>query len=186
MRQRCSWVGDDALMIEYHDKEWGVPVHDDTKLFEFIILDAMQAGLSWKTVLHKRLAFEKAFALFDINKVAEYDTLKIEELLGNKGIIRNRQKIEAAVHNAKRILELKQEYLTFSDYIWQFVGNKPIKNSWSHYKDVPAISQEAEAMSADLKNRGFKFVGPTICYAFMQAAGLVNDHLTSCFRYRKV
>jgi len=173
-------------MIEYHDKEWGVPVHDDTRLFEFLVLDAMQAGLSWKTVLNKRENFRKAFDNYNIKKITQYDKNKIEELLGDKGIIRNRMKINAAIKNAKFFLDVQKEFRNFDTYIWQFVGGKTIKNSWEKLAEIPPNSSESDTMSKDMKKRGFSFVGSTICYAFMQAAGLVNDHTTDCFRYHKV
>jgi DNA-3-methyladenine glycosylase I len=163
-------------MIEYHDKEWGVPVHDDTKLFEFLVLDAMQAGLSWKTVLHKRDNFRKAFDNYDIKKIASYDDKKFEELLLDKGIIRNRQKINASIQNAKAFLEVQKEFGSFDAYIWQFVGGQTIKNSWTKLNDLPPNTPESDTLSKDMKRRGFSFVGSTICYAFMQAAGMVNDH----------
>ncbi len=184
--QRCEWVGSDPLMIEYHDKEWGVPVHDDTKLFEFLVLDAMQAGLSWKTVLHKRDNFRKAFDNYDIKRIARYDEKKFQELLLDKGIIRNRMKINSAIRNAKAFLEIQKKIGSFDTYIWQFVGNKTIKNSWTKLSDLPPNSPESDAMSLDMKKRGFSFVGSTICYAFMQAAGMVNDHTSDCFRYHEV
>lgn len=184
--QRCNWVGADPLMIKYHDTEWGVPVNDDTKLFEFLILDSMQAGLSWRTILNKRAAFNAAFDNFDITKVAKYNDNNLEMLIGNSGIIRNRQKLEAAVNNAQRIQEVQKEFGSFSKYIWGFVGGKTIKNKWQTDSDIPSVSPEAETMSKDMKSWGFKFVGPTICYAFMQGAGLVNDHEVSCSRYEQV
>lgn len=183
--KRCSWVGDDPLMIKYHDTEWGVPVHDDTKLFEFLILDSMQAGLSWRTVLNKRVSFNAAFNNFDITKVAKYSDNNLQILMGNSGIIRNRQKLKAAINNAKCVIEVKKEFGSFSKYIWGFVDGKTIKNKWQKDGSIPVTSPEAEVMSKDMKNRGFKFVGPTICYAFMQGAGLVNDHVVSCPRYAK-
>ena len=186
MRERCEWVGSDPLMIEYHDKEWGVPVHDDTKLFEFLVLDAMQAGLSWKTVLHKRDNFRKAFDNYDIKKIASYDDKKFEELLLDKGIIRNRQKINASIQNAKAFLEVQKEFDSFDAYIWQFVGGQTIKNSWTKLNDLPPNTPESDTLSKDMKRRGFSFVGSTICYAFMQAAGMVNDHTVECFRYSEV
>ena len=186
MKKRCTWVGDDPLSIAYHDKEWGVPVHEDQKLFEFLILDAMQAGLSWMTVLKKRDNFRKAFDNFDAKKVSKYDTWKKNELLADKGIIRNRLKIEASIHNAKKFLEIQKEFGTFEAYIWRFTGGKTMKNSWKTLQEIPANTPESDAMSKDLISRGFKFVGSTICYAFMQAAGMVNDHSIDCFRYDEV
>lgn len=185
MNNRCPWPSDDALMIEYHDKEWGVPLHDDRKLFEYMVLDAFQAGLSWKTVLHKREEFRKAFDNFDAKKIANYDDEKVALLLNNAGIIRNRQKIAATIKNAKSFLEVQKEFSTFDKYIWGFVGGKTIKNSWSSLSQLPARSPESDAMSKDLQKRGFSFVGSTICYAFMQASGMVNDHLISCPCYNQ-
>lgn len=186
MKIRCSWAGEDPLMIEYHDKEWGVPVHDDRLLFEFFVLESAQAGLSWITVLKKRENYRKAFDNFDISKIARYDEKKIEELLNNLGIIRNRRKIMAAVANAQAVLEIQKEYFSFDSYIWQFVEGKPIQNKWKTIEELPSFTAESEKMSKDLKERGFKFVGPTICYAFMQAVGMVNDHVVDCFRHEKV
>lgn len=180
---RCEWTGSDPLMVEYHDSEWGVPLHDDQKLFEFLILEGMQAGLSWMTILRKRENFREAFAGFDPRKVAQFDKQKIEELMTNSGIIRNRQKIEAAVRNAKSFLSVQQEFGSFDAYIWQFVDGKPQVNSWENISEIPAQTERSEAMSKDLKKRGFNFVGPTICYAHMQATGMVNDHTMDCFRY---
>lgn len=172
--------------MNYHDKEWGVPLHDDQKLFEFLILDAFQAGLNWQIILDKRNAFKTAFADFDPKKVARFNKKNIGALLKNKNIIRNKQKIEAAIINAQKFIEVQKEFGSFDNYIWQFTQNKQIKNSWTHDEQIPATSQESDAMSLELKKRGFKFVGSTICYAFMQATGMVNDHLTSCFRYKEV
>lgn len=184
--ERCEWVGSDPLMIEYHDKEWGVPVHDDTRLFEFLVLDAMQAGLSWKTVLNKRENFRKAFDNYNVKKIAKFEKNKIEELLSDKGIIRNRMKINAAIKNATFFIDVQKEFGNFDTYIWQFVGGKTIKNSWKKLSAIPPNSPESDTMSKDMKKRRFSFVGSTICYAFMQAAGLVNDHTTDCFRYHEV
>ena len=183
---RCEWVGNNELMIEYHDQDWGVPVHDDRKLFEFFVLDAFQAGLSWQIVLNKRENFRKAFANYDIRKIAEYNENKINDLITNPGIIRNKLKINATINNAKRFLEIKEEFGSFDKYIWQFVEGKIIQNMWKELSEIPAKTKESDEMSKDLKKRGFKFVGSTICYAFMQAAGMVNDHLVSCFRYDEV
>jgi DNA-3-methyladenine glycosylase I len=183
MRQRCDWPGENTLMIEYHDTEWGVPLHDDRKLFELLMLDNAQAGLSWQTILNKRENYRKAFDNFNPGKIARYDKRKIASLLKNPGIIRNRLKVESAVTNARAVLEIQKEFGSFDAYIWQFVNGKPIRNDWKKLKDIPATSSESEAMSKDLKKRGFKFVGSTICYAFMQSAGMVNDHLIQCFRY---
>jgi DNA-3-methyladenine glycosylase I len=173
-------------MIEYHDKEWGVPLHDDRKLFEFIILDAFQAGLSWSTIINKRKNFEKAFDRFDIEIIARYRQGKINKLLKDAGIIRNRLKIHSTISNAKAFLKIQKEFGSFDKYIWQFVNGKPIVNKLKKLKDIPASTKESDAMSKDLKKRGFKFVGTTICYAFMQAAGMVNDHLMDCYRYKEL
>lgn len=185
-KQRCAWTGTDPLMIEYHDHEWGVPVHNDRKIFEFMVLDAFQAGLSWATILHKRENFRAALDNFDPEKIARYDDKKIAELVQNAGIIRNRAKIRATVKNARAFLQVQTEFGTFDQYIWQFVGHQPKVNHWKTAAEIPATSPAAEAMSADLKKRGFSFVGPTICYAFMQAAGMVNDHEVGCFRYAEI
>lgn len=182
---RCGWAKK-PLEIEYHDKEWGVSVHDDRKLFEFLILDAFQAGLSWSTILAKRENFRKAFDHFDYQKIAQYDQKKIDTLLQDAGIIRNKLKINAAISNANAFLKVQEEFGTFDRYIWSFTNGKTIFNRWEEMKDVPATSIASDAMSKDLKKRGFKFVGSTICYAFMQAAGMVNDHLVSCFRYQNL
>lgn len=180
---RCPWPGEDPLMIKYHDHEWGVPLHDDRKLFEFMVLDTFQAGLSWRTVLYKRENFRKALDNFDYLKIAKYNQTKYKSLLGNAGIIRNRAKINATIVNAQKFIEIQKEIGTFSKYIWQFTGGKPKVNKWKNTSQIPAKSQESDAMSRDLTKREFKFAGSTICYAFMQAAGMVNDHLTSCYRY---
>jgi DNA-3-methyladenine glycosylase I len=186
VKTRCSWCLSDPLYTRYHDEEWGVPLHDDRKLFEFLILDGAQAGLSWFTVLKKRGNYRKAFDRFDARKIARYGSAKIKQLLKNEGIIRNRLKIKSAIFNAKAFLAIQKEFGSFDRYLWQFVGRKTIKNKRKTLKDIPARTRESDAMSEDLKSRGFNFVGSTICYAFMQAAGMVNDHLTSCFRYREV
>jgi DNA-3-methyladenine glycosylase I len=186
MTVRCEWPGDDPLMTEYHDQEWGVPVHDDRLLFEHLLLDGAQAGLSWRTVLYKREGYRRAFDNFDARKIAAYDGEKLEELLQDASIIRNRQKVNSAIANAKAFLEVQKEFGSFDIYIWSFVGGKTIKNAWQTMSEIPATSPQSEAMSKDLKKRGFKFVGPTICYAFMQAAGMVNDHKVDCFRYDEV
>lgn len=183
MSERCPWPGTDSLYIAYHDTEWGVPVHDDRRIFEFLILEGMQAGLSWITILKKRENFRAAFDNFDAEKVARYNARKIERLLQDPGIIRNRLKVNAAVTNAKAFLKVQEAFGSFDSYIWQFVGGQPKVNAWRTLKDVPAKTVESDAMSKDLLKRGFKFVGSTICYAHMQAAGMVNDHLVSCFRY---
>ena len=173
-------------MIKYHDEEWGVPVHSDRLLFEYIILDTFQAGLSWRTVLYKRENFRKAFDNFDPKKIARYGKAKYQNLLSDAGIIRNRAKINAAIINAKKFIELQKEFGSFDKYIWQFVGEKPIINKFKKLSDIPAKTKESDEMSKDLTKRGFKFAGSTICYAFMQAAGLTNDHLTTCFRYKEL
>jgi DNA-3-methyladenine glycosylase I len=184
-RSRCAWPGDDALLIRYHDEEWGRPLHDDRKLFEFLVLDAFQAGLSWKTILHKRENFRKAFASFDPQKVARFDEGKVAALLEDAGIIRNRVKINATLKNAQCFLATQREFGTFDTYIWQFTKGKTITNR-RRIGDPPAVtSAESDAMSRDMIRRGFKFVGSTICYAFMQAAGMVNDHATTCFCYKR-
>jgi len=182
---RCSWPSDD-LSIHYHDEEWGTPTHDDIILFEFLILEGAQAGLSWDTVLKKRQNYRAAFDNFDPKKIARYDRRKIQSLMNNAGIIRNRLKIASAVQNAKAFLKVQDDFGSFDAYIWQFVGGSPIVNSRRSSKQVPARTPESDAMSKDLKKRGFSFVGTTICYAFMQATGLVNDHLTTCFRYSQL
>lgn len=183
---RCPWPSDDELMIVYHDHEWGVPLHNDRKLFEFMVLDAFQAGLSWRTVLHKRENFKKAFDNFDPKLISKYGKEKYESLLSDAGIIRNRAKINATITNAQKFLEVQKEFGSFDKYIWQFVGNKPKLNKWTRLAQIPAKSTESDEMSKDLAKRGFKFVGSTICYAFMQAAGLINDHMINCFRYKDV
>ena len=185
-KTRCQWAGSDPLYIEYHDKEWGKPIFDDRLLFEFLILEGMQAGLSWSTILKKRDNFRHAFDNFEAEIIAGYDQVKVEALLKNEGIIRNRLKIEAAVQNAKLFQEIQKESSSFSNYIWQFVNHKPIVNHRKSLSEIPAKTELSDQMSRELKKRGFKFVGSTICYAFMQAVGLVNDHLLSCFRYKEL
>ncbi len=180
----CSWPGDDALMREYHDTEWGVPLYDDRKLFEFLILEGAQAGLSWRTVLHKRENYRRAFDGFDAEKIARYTDARCKKLLLDPGIIRNRLKVGAAVSNAKAFLEVKAKEGSFAKYIWQFTGGKPLVNRWTSLKQLPAATRESDAMSKDLKARGFRFVGSTICYAHMQATGMVNDHLVTCSRHK--
>lgn len=183
---RCPWAeGGNELYIAYHDTEWGVPVHDDLKHFEFLLLEGAQAGLSWATVLNKRAAYQKAFSGFDPARVARFNQRKIESLLGNPGIIRNRLKVSAAVTNARAFLAVQEEYGSFEAYVWRFVGGKPITNLHRSTADVPTTTPESDSLSRDLKKRGFKFVGSTIIYAHMQAVGMVNDHLVSCFRYRE-
>ena len=185
--KRCPWpTYDDPLYLAYHDREWGVPVHDDQKLFEFLILEIFQAGLSWRTVLHKRENFRAAFAGFDYRKVARFGQREIRQLLSNAGIIRNRAKIEAAVTNANRFIDVRGEYGTFSAYMWPWVGGKPVPHQFRKLKDYPPFTEEAEAWAKDLKQRGFKFLGPTVVYAHMQAVGMVNDHTTDCYRYRQL
>lgn len=180
---RCQWADSHPLLAHYHDTEWGVPLHDDLKLFEFLVLDAAQAGLSWLTVLKKRENYRKAFDNFDPEKIVKYNEEKIAELLQNEGIIRNRLKINSAVKNAAGFLKIKEEFGSFDKYIWRFTDGKTIINKWKAMKEIPAVTKESDAMSKDLKKRGFTFVGSTICYAFMQAAGMVNDHTVDCFRY---
>jgi DNA-3-methyladenine glycosylase I len=182
--KRCGWAGTE-LLIAYHDSEWGLSEHDDRSLFEFLILEGAQAGLSWETVLRKRDNYRKAFDNFDANLIAAYDHIKVDELLGNPGIIRNRSKIQAAIINAKAFLLVQEEFGSFDAYIWRFVNGQPMKNKWE-IPDVPTRTAESEAMSQDLKRRGLKFVGATICYAFMQAVGMVNDHEKDCFRYEEI
>ena len=186
MIRRCAWAGTEKLFIDYHDREWGVPVHDERKFFEMLILEGAQAGLSWSTVLKKRDAYRRAFAQFDPQKVARFNKQKINELMDNPGIIRNRLKIESAVKNARAFLEIQKKFDSFDQYIWKFTGGEPLVNTWKKLSDIPAQSSESDAMSKDLKQHGFNFVGSTICYAFMQAAGMVNDHLVTCFRYEEV
>jgi DNA-3-methyladenine glycosylase I len=181
---RCPWAGSDPLYLEYHDHEWGMPLHDDQRLFELLILEGAQAGLSWITILRKRERYRTVFDGFDASRVARYTTSKVERLLADPGIVRNRQKVEAAVNNAKRALEVSAAFGSLDAYIWQFVHGKPVVNAWETMREVPARTPESEAMSRDMAARGFRFVGPTICYALMQATGMVNDHLVSCFRHR--
>lgn len=182
--QRCHWVPRGNVLYEkYHDNEWGVPVHEDRKHFEFLILEGAQAGLSWETILKRRKEYAKAFANFDWKKVAKYDQKKIEDILKNSGIIRNRLKVESAVNNAQRFIEVREEFGTFDAYIWQFIGGQPRHNRRRTHKDIPAETEESRALSKDLRKRGFKFVGPTIMYAHMQAIGMVNDHTENCFRF---
>src|SRR5258706_5801731 len=185
--RRCHWVANGSPpYVAYHDKEWGVPQHDDRVLFEFLILEGAQAGLSWSTILNKRETYRKAFSRFDVGKIAKYDKAKIAKLLRDPGIVRNRLKVEAAVNNARAFLEVQKEFGSFDAYIWQFVGGRPRRNAWRSHKQVPASTPESDAMSKDLKRRGFKFVGSTIMYAFMQATGMVNDHALDCFRWKQL
>jgi len=183
---RCGWSLGHPLMIQYHDTEWGVPVHDDRKLFEFMVLDGAQAGLSWRTILLRRENYRRAFDRFHPEKIARYGARDVRRLLNDAGIIRNRLKVRSAIINAQKFLEVRDEFGTFDRYIWQFVDGRPRLNRFRTTKQIPATSKESDAMSRDLKQRGFTFVGSTICYAFMQAAGMVNDHLVDCFRYREV
>ena len=176
-------MGDSPLMVQYHDKEWGVPVHDDRTLFEFLVLEGAQAGLSWQTVLNKRENYRKAFHAFQPAKIARYNNKDAQRLLRDPGIIRNRLKVQATINNARQILQLQREYGSFDKYIWQFVGGKPVKHRFESLGEIPATTNESDSMSKDLRKRGLRFVGPTICYAFMQAVGMVNDHTTKCFRY---
>ncbi len=183
---RCGWVGADPLYVAYHDLEWGVPVHDDRLLFEFLVLEGAQAGLSWSTILRKREGYRAAFAGFDVQRVAEFGPGDVARLLGDTGIVRNRLKIESAITNALAFLRVQREFGTFDAYIWRFVDGEPIQNGWRSIAEIPAKTAEAEVMSRDLKERGFRFVGPTICYAHMQATGMVNDHAVDCFRWAEL
>jgi len=183
---RCAWVNTDLQMIEYHDKEWGTPIHNDRLLFEFLILEGAQAGLSWSTILRKRENFRMAFDNFDYNKIAKYNGQKVEELMNIEGIIRNRRKIEAIIANAKAFLQIQKDFGSFDKYIWKFVNYRTIDNKFKELSELPSKTEQSEQMSKDLKKRGFKFIGPTICYAFMQAVGMVNDHIISCFRYDEI
>ena len=184
--KRCDWADRDELMQAYHDNEWGVAIHDDRSLFEFLILEGAQAGLSWSTILNKREGYRKAFDNFDARKISRYSGKEITRLLGNPEIIRNRLKINAAITNARAFLSVQEQFGSFDHYIWQFVHGKPMQNSWKKMTDIPSSTPESEAMSKDLRKRGFKFVGTTICYAFMQAVGMVNDHVADCFRYEEL
>ena len=183
--KRCEWCLGSELYREYHDSEWGVPVHDDRRLFEFLLLEGAQAGLSWLTILQRRQNYRQAFEGFDAERIARYGSRQKKKLLTDPGIIRNRLKIEAFVGNAKAFLSIQKDYGSFDAYIWQFVDRKPIENRWRSLKEIPATTKESDAMSRDLKKRGFRFVGSTICYAFMQAVGMVNDHVVSCFRHQE-
>ena len=185
--KRCAWVeGSSPVMLRYHDTEWGVPLHSDRRLFEFLILEGAQAGLSWKTILDRRKAYGRAFYNFDASEIASFTRQNVKRLLDDKGIVRNRLKIEATIENAKRFLELKKEFGSFDKYIWQFVNGRPIRNAWKRITDIPSSTPESDAMSKDLIRKGFKFVGTTICYAFMPAVGMVNDHIVDCFRYEEL
>ena len=185
-KNRCSWCGEDPLYVDYHDKEWGVPVYEDHKLFEFLVLETFQAGLSWITILRKRENFRKAFDDFDYTRIAEYNEEKYDELIQNAGIIRNKLKIRAAISNAQAFMKVQDEFGSFSDYIWRFVSRQPIVNHWKTPEEIPAKTELSDKISADMKKRGFKFVGSTIIYAQMQATGMVNDHVTDCFRHKEV
>ncbi len=184
-KQRCAWARGD-LDVAYHDREWGVPIHRDRRLFELLILEGAQAGLSWSTILKKRPAYRKAFDGFDANKIARYSAVRVRRLMNDAGIVRNRAKIEATIANARAFLAVQREHGSFDSYIWQFVDGRPRQNAWRRHGECPAVTDTSRAMSRDLLRRGFKFVGPTICYAFMQATGMVNDHLRGCFRWREV
>ena len=184
-RTRCSWVNDDSLYVAYHDEEWGVPVRDDRRLYEMLVLEGAQAGLSWYAILKKREAYRRAFDGFDPDRIARYDDKKIASLLEDPGIVRNRLKVQAAIGNARAWLDLRESGIRFSEFLWAFSGGAPVVNAWRRLEDVPAATPVSEAMSKALKARGFRFVGPTICYAFMQAVGMVNDHVTSCFRWKE-
>ncbi|MBI1795445.1 MAG: DNA-3-methyladenine glycosylase I [Candidatus Eisenbacteria bacterium] len=186
-KKRCHWAPvAKPLYLAYHDEEWGVPLHDDRRLFEMLILEGAQAGLAWETILNKRAAYRRAFDRFDPRKVARYDAHKVRALLADAGIVRNRLKIGAAIRNARAFLDVQREFGSFDAYLWRFVDGKPKRNAWRHHREIPARTSESDALSKDLKRRGFTFVGSTICYAYMQAIGMVNDHLTTCFRYREV
>ena len=186
MKTRCEWSGSDPLYMAYHDNEWGVPAHEDQHLFEMLILEGAQAGLSWRTILNKRDGYREAFDGFDIAKVAAYTQHDIDRLMANPGIVRNRLKIESAIKNARGVLKIQEEFGTLNAYLWRFVDGEPRQNAWTSMADVPAQTEQSEAMSKALKKRGFNFVGPTICYAFMQAVGMVNDHTTNCYRYAEL
>lgn len=186
MQKRCEWCGEDELYVKYHDEDWGVPVHDDRLHFEMLILEGAQAGLSWITILRKRENYKKAFDNFDVKKVARYTEKRIEKLLQNAGIIRNKLKVRSAVTNAKVFIEVQKEFGSFDKYMWQFVKNKPIVNKWKKMSDLPVTSKESDELSKDLKKRGFKFVGSTIMYAHMQSIGMINDHTVNCFRHKEV
>lgn len=186
MTTRCSWCGTDPLYTDYHDKEWGVPVHDDTRLFEMLVLEGAQAGLSWLTILKKRVEYRKAFDQFNIEKVARYGAADVERLLANPGIVRNRLKVASAIRNARCTLAVQQEFGSLDSYLWGFVEHKTIQNAWQSHSELPALTTISDAMSKDMKKRGFNFIGSTICYAFMQSVGMVNDHIVSCFRHKEI
>ena len=185
-RSRCSWCGEHPLYVAYHDQEWGVPLHTDQQLFEFLVLEGAQAGLSWLTILKKRDAYRKAYYQFDAEKIARFNSRSIVRLLNNTGIVRNRLKIEASITNARAFLEVQDSFGSFDEYIWQFVDYQPIQNRWRQLQEIPVSTKESMQMRKDLQPRGFRFVGPTICYAFMQAVGMVNDHVTTCFRHKEL
>ena len=186
MKQRCGWGTNDPEMLRYHDEEWGAPIHDDRRLFEMLVLEGAQARLSWSTILHRREHYRRAFDGFDPAKVAAYAEKDIERLLGETGVIRNRRKIESAVNNARRLLEVQREFGSFDAYVWGFVGGRPRVNHFTSFREMPAETEQSKAMSADLKRRGFSFVGPTICYAYMQSVGMANDHLVTCYRHSEL
>ncbi len=187
MKKRCAWAGnDDQLYIAYHDTEWAVPVYNDQTLFEFLVLESAQAGLSWRTILNKRAGYKKCFKGFDPKKVAKMTTTDIEKLMIDPSIVRNRLKITATIHNAQKFLEVVKEFGSFSNYMWSWTNGKPIRNTWKHMGEVPAVTELAERISKDLKKRNFKFLGPTVCYAYLQAVGIVNDHTTDCYRHAEV
>ncbi len=187
MQARCAWaVENDALYLAYHDEEWGVPLRDDRALFELLVLEGAQAGLSWATILHKREGYRRAFSGFEIDRVARFGSADVERLLADPGIVRNKLKVTSAVENAMRVLDVIEERGSFADYVWEFVGGEPLVGRWSTLTEIPSETAESRSMSKDMKRRGFRFVGPTVCYAFMQSAGLVNDHVIGCFRYREV
>ncbi len=186
MKKRCDWLTDDEIYLEYHDKEWGVPVYDDRALFEMLILEGAQAGLSWITILKRRQTYRQAYDGFDPEKMAKWSDKKIQTLLNDPGVIRNKLKVAAAKQNAQAYLQVIEEHGTFHDFIWFFVGGKPITNRWKTISEIPATTKESDAMSKSLKKKGFKFVGSTICYAFMQSVGMVNDHVTACYRYKEI
>lgn len=186
MKRRCKWCGSDPLYVAYHDDEWGVPVHDDRCLFEMLALEGAQAGLSWLTILKKREGYHKAFHSFDYEKIAEYSQRDIKRLLADSGIVRNRLKIESVIKNARGVLAIKEEFGSLDSFLWRYADGAPRQNAWKSMADLPARTEQSDTMSKDLKRRGFNFVGPTICYSFMQAVGMVNDHTTDCFRYREI
>jgi DNA-3-methyladenine glycosylase I len=186
MKTRCAWCGTDSIYVSYHDNEWGIPVHDDQHLFEMLILEGAQAGLSWRTILNKRPAYREAFDHFDIATVAAYGQCDVDRLMSNPGIVRNRLKIQSAIKNARGTLAIQEEFASLDAFLWRFVDHTPVQNAWTSMADIPTQTAQSEAMSKDLKKRGFNFVGPTICYAFMQAVGMVNDHTTNCYRYNEL